>query len=68
MQTIMLSDFLDTSVHGVFTTLFGTLLSFETNPALGDERICAAETLENMLAPPVGIPEHESFEVVLPSE
>jgi hypothetical protein len=35
---------------------------------LGDERICAAETLENMLAPPVGIPEHESFEVVLPSE
>lgn len=49
-------------------SLFGTLLSFETNPALGDERICAAETLENMLAPPVGIPEHESFEVVLPSE
>ena len=23
MQTIMLSDFLDTSVHGVFTTLCG---------------------------------------------
>jgi len=47
---------------------FGTLLSFETRPKLGDARLCAAETLENLLPPPVGIPEHESFEVVLPAE
>lgn len=50
-------------------SLFGTLLSFQTNPALsGNERVCVAEKLENLLPPPVGIPEHESFVVVLPSE